>query len=190
MAGRTSLVTHFRKRLASGFRLVKMRLYSPDSLIALRFCGPPGVSVVTTPFSSSSKSAIASRGLAMPRISHTSLATNQGSPSFTMVRTRLSSNVNSTGRFFGFAAESAISSKGINTFLVKGLPLDQESGQEAWARALPHDWPRRDCLGREGSVGGNGANENREMESIFAPNRRAEGRACHSEGSGEPRRNA
>jgi hypothetical protein len=48
----------------------------------------------------------------------------------------------------------------------------------------PHDRPRRDCLGREESVGGNGANEKRELESFFALNRQAEGRACHSEGMG------
>jgi len=33
-------------------------------------------------------------------------------------------------------------------------------------------------------VGGNGANEKRELESFFALNRQAEGRACHSEGIG------
>ena len=56
--------------------------------------------------------------------------------------------------------------------------------------ALPHDRPRRDCLGREGSVGGDGANEKRELERFFALNRRAEGRACDVKRSAERRRSA
>jgi hypothetical protein len=58
---------------------------------------------------------------------------------------------------------------------VNGLPLDHESGQEVCARALPHDWPRRDCLGRKGSVGADGANKKRQLERFFVLNRRAEG---------------
>src|ERR1700677_70300 len=111
MAGRTWLVTHFRKSLALGLRLVKIRLYRPDSLTVSNSRGPAVVPTVAEPLSSSSSRLTAMLGSAMPRISHTSLATNQAWPSFAIVRTRAVSNSNSTGRFLGSWAAAAISSK-------------------------------------------------------------------------------
>src|SRR5271166_7082260 len=111
-----------------------MRLYKPDSLTVSNSRGPAVVRILVVPVSSSSSLSTALLGSPMSRMSHISLATNQASPSLTTVRTRLVSNVNSTGRFFGFAAASAISSKDINRFLVKDLPLDHESEQEGGER--------------------------------------------------------
>ena len=47
------------KAFASGLREQKIKSYSPGSLIMLISCRPPGVSIILTPFSSSSRRAIA-----------------------------------------------------------------------------------------------------------------------------------
>ena len=106
--GQTSLVTHFRKRLASGFRLVNTSEYRPNSFTVSIAWGPPGVPTLLVSFSSSSTSADGHAGVGVfKNLAHV-LGQNQASPSFMMTRTWFSSNLNSVGKSTTFVALALI----------------------------------------------------------------------------------
>ena len=85
----------FRFRLSARENCIP---YRPDSLTVSICCCPPGVQTSAFPRWSSSSRLTVMLGSSRSRISLTSLATNHGSPSFTTVRTELSSNRNSVGK--------------------------------------------------------------------------------------------
>ena len=61
---------------AVGSLLERIRLYSPDSLMTVIFCFPPGVSKMDTPLSSSSMCSLIALAVSVyPRIVATSLPT-------------------------------------------------------------------------------------------------------------------
>ena len=90
MEGMTSDVIQRLKAFADGSLLDSTRLYSPDSLMMVTFCIPPGVINSVTPLSSSSTwFATALMGdfpSPYPSASATSFPTNHGSPSISSVR--------------------------------------------------------------------------------------------------------
>lgn len=87
IAGRTSEVTHFRKGFASGLSERRISVYRPLSLMTVISWTPPGVSIKSTPFSSSSSRLEASRLFWMPKIRHTSDSAHQTSPRWLMALT-------------------------------------------------------------------------------------------------------
>lgn len=82
----TSLVTQCLNSFADGSLLLRIRAYSPDSLIMVICCVPPGVSHFVTPLSSASTcTKTAFLALLYPRASATSLPTNHTTPSISTV---------------------------------------------------------------------------------------------------------
>ena len=160
-------MTHLRKRLASGFRLVKMRLYSPDSLTVSSSAGRQSYQILVVP--PSRRRRVGRRpcsGSPMSRMSHTSLATNHGSPSFMTARTGLSSNLNSVGKSCRLCALRHLFGWH-NLFLFRGLARHgYETARRAAGPSAGLD--REPFPDRPSSVTGDGANKYGNICASFA----------------------
>lgn len=108
--GSTSEVTQCLNSFADGSLLLRIRAYSPDSLIMVICCVPPGVSHFVTPLSSASTcTKTAFLALLYPRDSATSLPTNHTTPSISTVLSSPNSGwLNTVGASVGVDASGSI----------------------------------------------------------------------------------